>query len=142
MDIDIYPPQDGKYKYLKLFAANPVFAGKANYCFDNEYLIDEVASGWVNFATLRGPGHHMEENVLFPTSTGMLPVQYDGMPVNIHLVYEDGTHYVSDSFAMPSLNFGVENKVVVKNFSVTEKPMEGLWGDCYGDETPKPYTVR
>ena len=141
-DIDIYPPKSGPYAYLKLFAQEPVFAGKAEYWFDKEYDVDDIAQGWLNFTTLRGAGRTMEAGTVFPTSTGLLPVQYDGMPMCIHLVYEDGTHYVSEPFAMPSLRFGEVNSLVVKNFSETDQPMQGLWGDVYRDPSPSPYSVN
>lgn len=141
-DMDIYPPKTGKYSYLKLFAREPVFAGKAEYWFDNEYDVDDIADGWLNFTTLRGEGRSMEAGVVFPTSTGLLPVQYDGMPMCIHLVYEDGTHYVSETFDMPSLQFGEVNSLVVKNFSETDQPLQGLWGDYYRDPSPSPYPVN
>ena len=142
VDIDIYPPKTGDYSYLKVFAESPVFAGKVDYFVDKEYNLDDIASGWLNFTTLRGGGNHMEEGTVFPTSTGLLPIQYEGMPMSIHVVYQDGTHYVSAPFPMPSLSFGVENKLVVSDFQETDVPMQGLWGTFYGDPSPTPYDVN
>lgn len=142
VDIDIYPPKTGDYSYLKVFAESPVFAGKVDYYVDQEYNLDDIASGWLNFTTLRGGGKYMEEGTVFPTSTGLLPVQYDGMPMSIHVVYQDGTHYVSAPFPMPSLSFGVENKLVISDFQETDVPMQGLWGIFYGDPSPTPYDVN
>lgn len=142
IDIDIYPPKTGKYSYLKLFAQSPVFAGKADIYLDKKYNVNEFASGWLNYTTLRGDGNSMREGEVFQTSTGLLPVQYEGMSMCIHLVYNDGTHYVSAPFSMPSLHFGEENKLVVEDFQETDLPMQGLWGDYYGDSSPSPYDVN
>ena len=43
---------------------------------------------------------------------------------------------------MPSLRFGEVNLLVVKNFSETDQPMQGLWGDVYRDPSPSPYSVN
>ena len=142
VDIDIYPPKTGKYSYLKLFAQHPVFAGKADIYLDEAYDIDKFAQGWLNFTTLRGEGTSLTAGELFPTTTGLLPIQYDGMPMCIHIVYEDGTHYVSEPIAMPSLNFGVENHLEVRNFTETTEPMNGQWGDFFNDENPTPYPIH
>lgn len=142
IDIDVYPPKSGTYSYLKLFAETTVFAGKADYRLDREYNIDEIASGWLNFTTLRGDGNDLKAGVVFPTSTGLLPVQYNGMPVCIHLIYTDGTHYVSAPIAMPSLKFGEAAKLEVRDFKETIEPMRGLWGDYCGDGSGKPYPVN
>lgn len=142
IDIDIYPPKTGNYSYLKIFADSPVFAGKADIYLDKPYNVDEFASGWLNFTTLRGEGNALQEGTVFETSTGLLPIEYNGMPMCIHLVYDDGIHYVSAPFAMPTLHFGEENKLIVRDFQVTNQPMQGLWGDYYGDTSPSPYDVN
>ena len=142
VDIDIYPPKTGNYSFLKLFAESPVFAGKVNYFFDKEYSIDDIADGWLNFTTLRGQGRSLKEGEVFWTSTGLLPIQYNEMPMCIHIVYEDGTHFISESFAMPSLSFGVENHLDVRDFKETTEPMNGLWGDYYDDKNPTPYEIN
>lgn len=142
VDIDIYPPKTGDYSFLKLFAESPVFAGKVNYSFDKEYRIDDIADGWLNYTTLRGQGRSLKEGEAFWTSTGLLPIQYNGMPMCIHIVYEDGTHFISEPFAMPSLSFGVENRLIVKDFKETTEPMVGLWGDYYDDKNPTPYEIN
>ncbi len=61
--------------------------------------------------------------------------------MRVHVVYTDGTHYVSDPFAMPSLSFGVENSLEIKNFSFTDEPLQGLMGGYYLDPEPAPYPV-
>lgn len=142
IDIDIYPPKTGNYSYLKLFAQSPVFAGKADYSLDEDYNIDSIASGWLNFTTLRGEGRSLKEGEVFPTSTGLLPVQFGGIPVRVHLIYDDGTHFVSEPIEMPSLRFGVASTLSVKNFTQTTEPMLGLWGDYYDDPSPTPYPVN
>ena len=142
VDIDIYPPKTGNYSYLKLFAAAPVFPGKMDYYMDQEYDINEIASGWLNFITLRGDGRQMTEGTVFETSTGLLPIQYSKMPMTIHLIYQDGQHFVSEPIAMPSLSFGVTQKLVVREFSETDEPLQGLWGDFYQDPSPTPYPVN
>ena len=141
VDIDIYPPKTGEYTALKLFAQSPVFAGKANIWVDGEYSINDFADGWLNFTTLRGNGRSISEGTVFPTSTALLPIEYAGMPMTVHLVYEDGTHYVSDPFAMPSLRLGEVSSMEIRNFQQTDAPLEGLWGDCYNDPAPTPYPI-
>ena len=140
-DIDIYPPKTGSFSLLKVVAADPVFAGKVNYIINNEYDINEIADAWLNFATLRGSGRYMEEGELYQTSTGLLPVQYSGMSMSVYLVYEDGSYYLSEPFAMPSLQFGVQNKLTVDRFNKLDTPFQGLWGDCYMDTNPRPYDI-
>lgn len=141
VDIDIYPPKTGNYSLLKVVAENTVFAGKANYIVNNEYNIDSIADVWFNFTTLRGDDVSLKEGELFHTSTGLLPVQYDGMPMNIYLVYEDGSYYLSETFSMPSLNFGVENKLVIDDFTKINVPIQGLWADFYMDKNPQPHDI-
>lgn len=133
IDIDIYPPKTGNYTLLKVIADNAVFAGKANYYLKDEYNIDNIADAWLNYTTLRGKDMTMTEGEPFYTSTGLLPIQYDDMPMNIYLAYDDGTYYLSEQFLMPSLNFGVKNKLSVGNFTKLDGPMEGLWGGYYMD---------
>ena len=142
VDIDIYPPKTGNYRLLKVMSDLPAFAGKANYFVNREYNINEIADCWFNFATLRGNGTSLKEGELFHTSTAFLPVQYDGMPMRIYLSYADGTYYLSEPFLMPSLEFGVENKLVVNDFTEINEPMQGLWGDCYMDENHHPYDIQ
>lgn len=141
VDIDIYPPKTGNYSLLKVVAENTVFAGKANYIVNNEYNIDSIADVWFNFTTLRGDDVSLKEGELFHTSTGLLPVQYDGMPMNIYLVYEDGSYYLSETFSMPSLNFGVENKLVIDDFTKINVPIQGLCADFYMDKNPQPSNI-
>ena len=133
IDIDIYPPKTGNYTLLKVIANNAVFAGKVNYYLKDEYNIDNIADAWLNYTTLRGKDMSMTEGEPFYTSTGLLPIQYDDMPMNIYLAYDDGTYYLSEQFLMPSLNFGVKNKLSVGNFTKLDGPMEGLWGGYYMD---------
>ena len=140
-DIDIYPPKTGSFSLLKVVAADPVFAGKVNYRINNEYDINEIADTWFNFATLRGSGKYMEEGELYQTSTGLLPVQYSGMSMSVYLVYEDGSYYLSEPFAMPSLQFGVQSKLTVDRFNKLDTPFQGLSGDCYMDTNPRPYDI-
>ena len=83
----------------------------------------------------------MTEGELFHTSTGLLPVQYNDMPMSVYIVYDDGTYYQSEKFLMPSLNFGVENKLVVDKFNQIDEPVMGLWGDCYLDENRHEYDI-
>lgn len=133
IDISIIPPETSNYTYLKLFAQNTVLGGKVTYGFDeNQYNVE----GWSNYVSLRGNSRYMEKEVVFPTSTALLPVQYNGLPMNILIVYEDGTRYVSEAFAMPSLNLGVENRLVVKDFHKTEEVLQGLSGNSYDDPAP------
>ena len=141
VDIDIYPPKTGNYFLLKVIAGDIAFAGKANYYANKKYDINSIADCWFNFATLRGDGNSLKEGELFETSTGLLPVQYDGMPMNIYLVYEDGTYYLSETFSMPSLNFGVANKLVVDEFTEIQEPMQGFWGDYYMYPDPQPHDI-
>lgn len=142
IDIDIYPPKSGEFSMIKLFAQNTVFPGKADYWLDKDYIIDEISQGWLNYTTLRGEGCEFVEGKAFSTTTGLLPIQYNGMPMTIHLIYKDKSHYVSDSFAMPSLNFGVENRLTVGGFKETTEPLHGLWGKYYNDSDGKPYNVK
>lgn len=142
ISIDIYPPKDGKYSRLKVFAQSPVFPGKAEIFLDRNFDFEESASGWLNYTTLRGNGKELAKDVAFPTTTGLLPYQYDGMPMSVHIVYQDGTHYVSEPFAMPNLSFGVENKLTVKDFTETSEPLNGLMGGFFGDDKPSPYPVN
>lgn len=141
VDIDIYPPKSGSFSYLKLFAQYPSFAGKAEYFIDKEYDVNEIASGWLNYTTLRGSGRDLKEGELFQTSTGLLPIQYDGMQMRVHIVYTDGTHYISEPIAMPSLSFGLESNFVVKDFKQTFEPFLGMWGEYYGDQSGEPFPV-
>ena len=83
----------------------------------------------------------MKEGEPFHTSTGLLPIQYDGLSMRIYLAYDDGTYYVSDPFAMPSLNFGVLNSLTVNKFNKIDAPLQGYWGDCYLDKNPTPYDL-
>ena len=141
VDIDIYPPKTGNFVLLKVVADFPAFAGKVNYYVDEEYDINKIADTWFNFATLRGDSASMTEGELFHTSTGLLPVQYNDMPMSVYIVYDDGTYYQSEKFLMPSLNFGVENKLVVDKFNQIDEPVMGLWGDCYLDENRHEYDI-
>ena len=141
VDIDIYPPKTGDFKLLKVVAENTVFAGKANYYINDEYDIDRIADVWFNFTTLRGRDNSMVEGELFQTSTGLLPVQYGGMPMNIYLVYEDGTYFLSETFEMPSLNFGEAAELVVDDFEEISVPVQGLAADRYMDSNPQPYDI-
>ena len=133
VDIDIYPPKTGNFSLLKVIADKTVFAGKANYTVNNEYNIDNIADVWYNFTTLRGKDTYLQKGEPFHTSTGLLPVQYDGMPMKIYIAYNDGTYYLSDPFPMPSLNFGVQNTIEVNNFTKLDAPMSTLCGESYMD---------
>ena len=133
IDIDVYPPKTGNYTLLKVISNNAVFAGKVNYYLNDEYNIDNIADAWLNYTTLRGKDMTLTEGEPFHTSTGLLPIQYNDMPMNIYLAYDDGTYYLSEQFLMPSLNFGVQNKLSVGNFTKLDGPMEGLWGEYYMD---------
>ena len=126
---------------VKVVAENTVFAGKANYYINDEYDIDRIADVWFNFTTLRGRDNSMVEGELFQTSTGLLPVQYGGMPMNIYLVYEDGTYFLSETFEMPSLNFGEAAELVVDDFEEISVPVQGLAADRYMDSNPQPYDI-
>ena len=141
VDIDIYPPKDGNFSLLKVVAAEPVFAGKSNYVINNEYDINEVADCWFNFTTLRGDGTYLKEGEPYNTSTGLLPVQYDGMPMKIYIVYDDGTYYLSEPFSMPSLNFGVLHSLTVDKFNEIDEPVQGFGGNYYMDPDPQPYDI-
>lgn len=141
VDIDIYPPKTGNFSLLKVVADETVFAGKANYNPSDEYSINGIADQWFNFTTLRGDGNSVKEGELFHTSTGLLPVQYDGMPMRIYMKYEDGTYFLSDTFSMPSLNFGVENKLTITNFEQIDGPVQGLWGYYYQDPNAQPHEI-
>ena len=136
VDIDIYPPKTGKCSLLKIISEDIAFAGKANYDINDEYDIDNISDGWFNYTTLRGDETNMTEGELFHTSTGLLPIQYDGMPMRVYMAYDDGTYYLSEPFPMPSLDFGVLNSLTVNNFNKITEPMQGLWGDCYMDKKP------
>ena len=133
IDIDIYPPKTGNYTLLKVIANNAVFAGKANYYMNNEFDVDSIADGWLNYTTLRGKSMYMTEGEQFHTSTGLLPIQYNDMPMNIYIAYDDGTYYLSEQFLMPSLDFGVENKLSISNFTKLDGPMVGFHGEKYMD---------
>lgn len=141
VDIDIYPPKTGDISLLKVVADEIAFAGKANYRINDEYDINTIADCWFNFTTLRGDGTYMKEGDPYHTSTGLLPVQYDGMPMRIYLVYNDGTYYLSEPFSMPSLNFGVQNILTVDKFNKIDEPVQGFWGDYYMDDNPQPYDI-
>lgn len=135
IDIDIYPPKTGKFTHLKLAAEVGAFGSKVEYYFDGNSILDQQIRGeWLNFTPLRCSIRSMEEGVVLKTSTGLLPVQYDGLPVCIHIIYEDGTHYVSEPFAMPSLCQGVENQLVVKDFKQTNDPLIGFFAK-YGESS-------
>ena len=142
IDIDIYPPKTGNYSYLKLAAEVAAFGAKVDYFLDRDSILDQVHGDWLNYTTLRCNSRFTEEGVIFKTSTGLLPVQYDGLPVRIHIIYEDGTHYVSEPFAMPSLNYGVENQLVVKDFKQTNDPLIGFFADFGESSTNQDYIFK
>lgn len=141
VDIDIYPPKTGDISLLKVVADEIAFAGKANYRINDEYDINTIADCWFNFTTLRGDGTYMKEGDPYHTSTGLLPVQYDGMPMRVYIVYNDGTYYLSEPFPMPSLKFGVQNILTVDKFNKIDEPVQGFWGNYYMDPDPQPYDI-
>ena len=75
----------------------------------------------------------------FMTSTALLPTDFDNIPVCVHLVYEDGTHYVSEKFNLPTMGIGEEMTVKVENFQKTDDDLHGLWGECFKDSKPMDY---
>lgn len=137
-DIDFYPPKTGNCTLIKIISDEIAFVGKAEYYLNDDYDINEIAQGWYNYTTLRGDGSFVTEGDLFHTSTGLLPIQYDGMPMKIYLAYDDGTYYLSESFSMPSLNFGIQNSLTVKEFNEISGPVQILGGGCYMDKNPEP----
>ena len=141
VDIDIYPPKTGNFALLKIVADETVFAVKANYIINNEYDITEIADVWFNFTTLRGDGTNLKQGEIYHTSTGLLPVQYDGMSMRVYLVYDDGTYYLSEPLSMPSLEFGVVKTLTVDKFNEISEPVQGLWADYYKDKNPLPYDI-
>ena len=141
LDIDIYPPKTGNFSLLKVVADEIAFAGKANCIINNEYDINKIADCWFNFTTLRGDGTYLKKGEPYHTSTGLLPVQYDGMPMRVYMVYDDGTSYLSAPFSMPSLEFGVQNSLTVDKFNEIAEPVQGFWGDYYMDEDPQPHDI-
>lgn len=141
VDIDICPPKTGNFSLLKIVADETVFAGKANYIINNEYDINEIADGWFNFTTLRGDGTYMKQGEIYHTSTGLLPVKYDGMSMSVYLVYDDGTYYLSKPFSMPSLEFGAVKTLKVDEFNEISEPVQGWWADYYMDKNPMPYDI-
>lgn len=141
VDIDIYPPKTGKFSLLKVVADKIAFAGKANYIINDEYDINTIADCWFNFTTLRGDGTYLKEGEPYHTSTGLLPVQYDGMTMRIYIVYDDGTYYLSEPFPMPSLKFGVQNTLTVDKFNKIDEPVQGFWGNYYMDPDLQPYDI-
>ena len=138
VDIDIYPPKTGDYILLKVVADKTVFPGKVNYDVTGEY---DCQNTWFNFATLRAGGNSMTQGELFQTSTGLVPIEYNEMPMKIYLVYKDGTYYLSEEFKMPSLRFGEENKIIIDEFVEIKDPVQGLWADNYMDDKTYPYDI-
>ena len=61
--------------------------------------------------------------------------------MNIYLVYEDGTYFLSETFEMPSLNFGEAAELVVDDFEEISVPVQGLAADRYMDSNPQPYDI-
>ncbi|MBO4605527.1 MAG: hypothetical protein J5667_03185 [Bacteroidales bacterium] len=135
IDIDIYPPKTGSYhRQLFLASQTTVFPGKIDYWIDEEHNKpdDYRGVGWMNFTALNPKTERkLEEGIKFQTATGILPLPFEDAPVCVHLFYRDGTHYVSEPFALPSLSIGVETKLVAKNFSQTDEPLQGASGSSF-----------
>lgn len=138
VDIDIYPPKTGNYSLLKVISDKIVFPGKVNYFTSGRY---DTQNTWFNFATLRADQRSIKQGEVFHTSTGLVPIEYNEMPMRVYLVYDDGTYYLSEKFNMPSLVFGVENKFIIDEFEEIKEPMQGLWGDDYMSDTTQLYDI-
>lgn len=138
VDIDIYPPKTGNYSLLKVISDKIVFPGKVNYFTSGRY---DTQNTWFNFATLRADQRSIKQGEVFHTSTGLVPIEYNEMPMRVYLVYDDGTYYLSEKFNMPSLVFGVENKFTIDEFEEIKEPMQGLWGDDYMSDTTQLYDI-
>lgn len=150
MNIDIAAPRSGKYKHLKLFADEVVFAAKVNIYLDEEYDINKFSQGWINFTSLQNQG---KDTMSIPnlgyyhTSTAILPAPFDDIPVRVYLIYDDGDCYVSDPFTLPTLNVGNEINITVDNFQevVYNKedglPIHGFISNNFRDPSPRDYTI-
>lgn len=141
INIDLYPPKTGTYKhYPFLTSQNPIFSGKVNYWIDREYNEPDdydVEGVWLDFTALNtNYVVTLSEGQACHTSTGILPIDYDGEPVCVHLFYEDGDHYVSEPFPLPSLSPGMESEVIeVRVFNKTDEPLQGHSSRFFKDPT-------
>lgn len=139
LNIDILPPKTGTFKYYPFLVAEaPVLASGVDYWLDREYNVpDDYSTGkvWVDFTALNSiDGRDMKQGSVTRTKTGILPLDYDGLPMRIYLTYWDGGYYYSEPFSLPSLSVGKESeRIVVDSFTKTDEPFQGHWGITYGD---------
>ena len=141
VDIDVCLPDqvDNVKKCIFLTSKFGVLPGKVDYWLDKKINTpDDYGRDWINFTALYVKDSELQGNGLtFHTRTGILPLPLQGIPMIIHVFFENGVHYVSKPFEMSSLSPGIEYSFVVTEFEKTEEPLK--WGSSWSFGEPITY---